>query len=729
MKKLFALIMSVLMIACFMPTMAFAETTENCTGDCEHVAAIRTTHYDTLEAAVEATKGDDTGKVTITLLKDAENQNLTGPGKRMLEIDLNGHKLSGSIEKDHDLKIVDTSLENRGTAKFSFVRCNVLQLNGGTVTINDAQILHTTQIGDNAKVTINGGAYKLGGEHQSSVSVADDKTGTLTINAGVFWTDIKDFINNGKQEAISCTTYVDGSTGNKVEQTVYTVGAKEQGSYTVKKTTKGGETLYFYDLYTAAKAASDGDVITLLSDQTINRILYIDGSVTIDGGDGGKHTVTVTTPIRDFGSAGNIANGMFEFSGSEKTAAIKNVNFSNIDIETGLIRAYNEGSNSTLTVENCTFTKVKAVNAIRAASETAQKIVLIVKDCVFTDCKTIKDGNGIIQIDSNGNNGTSTIENNSFINNVVEPGGNAAVIYLSAPGKVKGNYFDKNRTKAADDNKKNGIVVTGANAVGSVIESNAFVSHTFENGNAQGAVYGASGATTVDKNYYGTGIEHLVNAERGFEEGTVATRYSKNSSGTGATTGTGSISSGGSYRETPLEKAKKEANTAISAAASANKYDEAEQAEVKAILDKAAADIKNAKTEEEVKAIREAAQAEIDKVLTTEEKAQIASVGSVDKDIFKAKSKYSKLNGKKAIKVTWNVPEGMKLDGYEVFRSTKKYSGFGKTPYFTTTNTSYTNNKDLVAGKTYYYKVRGFVEINGERYYTGFSTKAFRIIK
>ena len=181
--------------------------------------------------------------------------------------------------------------------------------------------------------------------------------------------------------------------------------------------------------------------------------------------------------------------------------------------------------------------------------------------------------------------------------------------------------------------------------------------------------------------------------------------------------------------ETPLDKAKAEANTAVKAAGSANKYDEAEQAEVKKILDKAEADIKAAKTEDEVKKIQEAAQAEIEKILTSEENAQIKALSGVDKDIFKAKSKYSKLRGKRAVKVTWNVPKGMKLDGYEVFRSTKKYSGFGTKPYFTTSKTSYVNNKGLVKGKTYYYKVRGFAEINGERYYTGFSTKAFRIIK
>lgn len=196
-------------------------------------------------------------------------------------------------------------------------------------------------------------------------------------------------------------------------------------------------------------------------------------------------------------------------------------------------------------------------------------------------------------------------------------------------------------------------------------------------------------------------------------------------------TGGSSGGGGGSYVPTKsqLEKAKDEANTALKAAGSANKYDEAEQAEVKKILDKAEADIKAAKTEDEVKAIKDAAQAEIEKILTSDEKAQIAAVKGVNSDVFKAKSKLTKLNGKRAVKVTWNVPKGMKIDGYEIFRSTERYSGFGTEPYFTTTKTSYTNNKDLKPGKTYYYKVRGYVLVNGEKIYTGFSTKAFRTIK
>ena len=197
-------------------------------------------------------------------------------------------------------------------------------------------------------------------------------------------------------------------------------------------------------------------------------------------------------------------------------------------------------------------------------------------------------------------------------------------------------------------------------------------------------------------------------------------------------------SSGGSYYpytpstpSTPaapnLDKTKADSTTALNTAASANKYDAAEQAEVKKILDKANADIKNAKTEAEVKAIQEAAQAEIDKILTTEEKAIVAALDNVEKRDFATKSKViTRKGGKKVIRLTWTAPDGVDVDGYEIFRSTKKNSGFGKKPYFTTSNTSYTNTKDLKAGKTYYYKVRAFVVINGERVYTDYSLKANR---
>ena len=171
------------------------------------------------------------------------------------------------------------------------------------------------------------------------------------------------------------------------------------------------------------------------------------------------------------------------------------------------------------------------------------------------------------------------------------------------------------------------------------------------------------------------------------------------------------------------------ANTAITTAASANKYDKAEQAEVDQIVKDAEAKIKEAKTEDEVKAIQKDAEAKLDKILTTEEKATIASLKEVSKRDFGTKSKkITKKNGKKAVNLSWAAPEGVDVDGYEIFRSTKKNSGYGTEPYFETPKTSYTNSKGLKSGKTYYYKVRAYVEINGERHYTDYSTNASRKI-
>ncbi|MBQ0041222.1 MAG: hypothetical protein KBS56_04265 [Clostridiales bacterium] len=64
-KKLFAILMSALMMVSFMPAMAFATPQENCPGGCNHEAKIGTTHYDTLADAVEAANAGDTVEIII----------------------------------------------------------------------------------------------------------------------------------------------------------------------------------------------------------------------------------------------------------------------------------------------------------------------------------------------------------------------------------------------------------------------------------------------------------------------------------------------------------------------------------------------------------------------------------------------------------------------------------------------------------------------------------------
>lgn len=88
----------------------------------------------------------------------------------------------------------------------------------------------------------------------------------------------------------------------------------------------------------------------------------------------------------------------------------------------------------------------------------------------------------------------------------------------------------------------------------------------------------------------------------------------------------------------------------------------------------------------------------------------------------------SEKKSRKSIKINWKKAPGYRVDYYEVYRSTDR-NIYPDSPIFTTQfglKNYYTNTKDLQYGKTYYYKVRGVREIDGEKYYTKWSTKAWR---
>ncbi len=92
----------------------------------------------------------------------------------------------------------------------------------------------------------------------------------------------------------------------------------------------------------------------------------------------------------------------------------------------------------------------------------------------------------------------------------------------------------------------------------------------------------------------------------------------------------------------------------------------------------------------------------------------------------------SKLTKNGNVLLTWTKSKGYKVDKFEVYRSVKKNSGYGTKAFFTTKDGSwskYLNTKELKVGKTYYYKVRGVRVIDGQKYYTQWSNKAWRTIK
>ncbi|MGN0720485.1 MAG: hypothetical protein ACI4LZ_00850 [Anaerovoracaceae bacterium] len=89
--------------------------------------------------------------------------------------------------------------------------------------------------------------------------------------------------------------------------------------------------------------------------------------------------------------------------------------------------------------------------------------------------------------------------------------------------------------------------------------------------------------------------------------------------------------------------------------------------------------------------------------------------------------------GKKAIKIRVYDKNGLStdfFDGIEIYRSTKKNSGYGKKPVFVIKSgkSSYYNTA-IKSGTKYYYRVRGFVMIDGQKYYTDYSLKAIRTAK
>ena len=118
--------------------------------------------------------------------------------------------------------------------------------------------------------------------------------------------------------------------------------------------------------------------------------------------------------------------------------------------------------------------------------------------------------------------------------------------------------------------------------------------------------------------------------------------------------------------------------------------------------------------------------------LMTAEEAEAAIAAQKEEirsiDITLRSQQVKMKNGKKAIRLTWKTDSDVDFDGVEIFRSTKRYSGYGKKPIFTAVKDAFYNTA-IQKGTKYYYKVRGFVIIDGQKYYTDWSLKAIRTVK
>ncbi|MCI8608294.1 MAG: bifunctional metallophosphatase/5'-nucleotidase [Firmicutes bacterium] len=92
-----------------------------------------------------------------------------------------------------------------------------------------------------------------------------------------------------------------------------------------------------------------------------------------------------------------------------------------------------------------------------------------------------------------------------------------------------------------------------------------------------------------------------------------------------------------------------------------------------------------------------------------------------------ASSTQGKTGGKRYIQVKWKASQTVSGMKYQVYKSTKKSSGYSKV--VSTSKLSYKNTSGLKKGKTYYYKIRGYKSIGGKTYYTGWSNVVSRKVK
>lgn len=242
MKKLFAILMSVLMIACFMPTMAFADGEDTPAAGEESknpVAQVGDQTYASLSAAVEAVETN--GTATITLLKDA-TEDITISANKKVTLNLNGKKLTNSSN--------DT----------------ITVANGAELTIEGAGTVNNgthakAAIFNNGTVVLNGGTYDRSAEAGTSASVSGKNSYYTIVNHGTMT------INEAAKVQTAGGDTEKGKFSSLVENGYYNYSSKEPRSGYVEGTNQEKPTL------------------------TINGGTFLGGLNTIKNDDGGRITI------------------------------------------------------------------------------------------------------------------------------------------------------------------------------------------------------------------------------------------------------------------------------------------------------------------------------------------------------------------------------------------------------------------------------------------------------
>ena len=506
MKKLLAIVISMAMIVAMMPMGVFAVTTDNCAAEnCSHQAAIGTTHYDTLQEAVDAA---GTGGIanTITLVKNVELTETLNLDKNII-LDLNGYKISNcerlnnasylvKVDKDADVFIVgnkegseihDARSNPTGTITAICV-LGKLTVEGdglkisrgqngiaikvdegakqGELVVESGEISSTHAIQNWGISTIKGGVFKGKVDCYAYGNIG----GKLTINNGVFEEQVysAQLKYGGSWPAVSAKTSIAGGTFKKEIAEYYDDGTngvqpvtrvdKPNEASESEVTATGGT---FSDLSALDYLGDNAKVtVELAANKTLDKgFSILEGKeVTLDLG--GKKLSRNNGYLFDVYGTLNIKNGTAEMTGAKAGAAIwlnKTANLT-IDSNATVIANESEENNSSFAIgfySDCTAANLVINGKLNGENGAT------VNGNITTAGNTVTVGKDAV-IDVSGTGLYLAGVANTTVNGAKIKGGATAIEIRAGELTVNGGEFESTAEKYECNPNGNGTTTEGA---------------------------------------------------------------------------------------------------------------------------------------------------------------------------------------------------------------------------------------------------------------------------
>lgn len=740
MKKFFITLMCIIMVVCFMPTVAMAdaqaetqaETQNSCTGGggCKHVAAIGDAHYDSLQAAIDAA----TDVQTVTLLKDIENSSAISivAGKKIV-LDLGKHTLSrtggGVLDVYGTLEIANGSVvmtgADNGAAMWLNKTANVTVGSDAKIIAKESKSKPRFAVGFWSDCTA--ASFTLYGEIEGEHG--------LTINGSIGSGSNNVSIEDGAKINVDGTALYLAGMGETVVKNANITGGRTAIEIRAGELTVNGGTICGNGVPTETAPTPNGN------------------GTTTDGAGIAVAQHTTKLPINVTINGGNISGYFALYESNPQVNDAADIAKVYVDVKGGNFNAINNG-----TVAVYSQNKTGFITGGTFSSD--------VIDYMSDDCYEYAMRNGTYIVKASDADKPAFTTGNYWS----DSNGKVYTELYSAPN------IPTTPTTPTDKPSE-------PNQSGTTTTTDISNTTTTSNGTTTATVDKTTADKIVDKAVENKSTEVVIDA-------TANTTTAANSTTVAQVTiPTETLGAIAEKTEADVTIKTDVAEVKMDNAAAAAVSEQAEGDTVQIIAEKVAEEadkvefelkvvcsegkvisdfnggniavtvaLPKAMAEKKVVCVYIDDNGNMSKVegqknadgtytfvtghfstyaILSEEEAD-AAIAAQNEAIKNIKIKVStKLEatkaGKKGIKVTWKTADGKKLDGVEFFRSVKKNSGYGTKAFFTSKkagNTgNYVNTKSLKKGTRYYYRARGYVLVDGQKVYTDWSNKGIRTFK